>query len=365
MNVLAGSALPPDFHDPLVWSVSLSRFHQDFPSFGFPFQLMPETRMPSGLLIASSPIAHPFEAESAAGFAWNFSSPVGSPPALSTLPYSALSPTFAPPLYQVVAVTDPTGHFQRLRLDDVIFHMAHGPFARLQQDEPTMSPPGNSDQTQGMPTSPGSQIWGMVVTDNSTTQLGPSSIAVSAHVTTLFGSDAGRIERSAGPMQITGPRINQLLETLQDSLSKTISANWGTANTATMATLVDSHAEGGVSTELNAVADGEQEYRPLPHAAGLVADAAPFDQVSLERAIDQFFNQLDELGVGQLVEQESVHVIPLSLALIGTVTAVELARRRLLPITGTGKAARSQDSLGSEELVGFPELPGSWSTRLT
>jgi hypothetical protein len=112
--------------------------------------------------------------------------------------------------------------------------------------------------------------------------------------------------------------------------------------------------------------DQERLLLPLPHAAELVTEAVPFDRASLEHAIDQFFNRLEELGAGDLlVEQGPAHTIPLSLALVGTVAAIELARRWFHPTSEDDKAAHRQRSIGSEELLGFPELPGSWSTRLT
>jgi hypothetical protein len=111
--------------------------------------------------------------------------------------------------------------------------------------------------------------------------------------------------------------------------------------------------------------NGNQKEMPLPHAAGLVAGVLPFDRASLEQAVDQFFDRLEDLGVGQFVEQAPSRVLPLSLTVIGTVTAVEVARRRLRSKTGGGNSSRRQEALSSEELRGFPELPGSWSTRLT
>jgi hypothetical protein len=97
----------------------------------------------------------------------------------------------------------------------------------------------------------------------------------------------------------------------------------------------------------------------------LVAGVLPFDRASLEQAVDQFFDQLEDLGVGQFVEQAPSRVLPLSLTVIGAVTAVEVARRRFRSKTNGGISTRRQDALSSEELRGFPELPGSWSTRLT
>jgi hypothetical protein len=110
---------------------------------------------------------------------------------------------------------------------------------------------------------------------------------------------------------------------------------------------------------------GNQTKLILPQAAGLIANAVPFDQVALEKAVDQFFDQLEGLGMGQFVEQGPTRVIPLSLALLSTATAVEVARRRLKSRTGERKATETQNPLGSEELLGFPELPGSWSTNQT
>jgi hypothetical protein len=103
----------------------------------------------------------------------------------------------------------------------------------------------------------------------------------------------------------------------------------------------------------------------LPQAAGLIAEAMPFDRSSLENAVDQFFDQLEDLGVGQLVEAGPVRVLPIALTVIGTVAVAEAARRRLRGKTRGAYDARRRDPLGSEDLMGFPELPGSWSTRLT
>ena len=107
--------------------------------------------------------------------------------------------------------------------------------------------------------------------------------------------------------------------------------------------------------------NGNQEEIPLPHAAGLVAGVLPFDRASLEQAVNQFFDRLEDLGVGQFVEQAPSRMLPLSLTVIGTVTAVEVARRRLRSKTNGGNSTRRPAALSSEELRGFPELPGSWS----
>jgi hypothetical protein len=108
-----------------------------------------------------------------------------------------------------------------------------------------------------------------------------------------------------------------------------------------------------------------QEALLVPDDAGLIGEATPFDRASLEHAIDQFFDRLDDLGVGKLGDQGKTRLIPLSLTVIGMITALEVARRQLHPRIDDRRTMKQQGSLGSESLLGFPELPGSWSTRLT
>ena len=103
----------------------------------------------------------------------------------------------------------------------------------------------------------------------------------------------------------------------------------------------------------------------LPHAAGLIAKVIPFDRATLEHAVDQFFDQLEDLGVGQLPEPGLPRVLPLTLTVIAAVAGAEIARRRLRVQGSRGRDARRRDPIGSEDLLGFPELPGSWSTRVT
>ena len=120
-------------------------------------------------------------------------------------------------------------------------------------------------------------------------------------------------------------------------------------------------SESGVKPMLNAI----PTKLFLPQAAGLIADAIPFDQASLEKAVDQFFDRLEDLGVGQMVDQGRPGMIPVSLALLSTAAAVEVARRRLKSPDSGRKPSEGRGHLGSEELLGYPELPGSWSTNLT
>jgi len=111
------------------------------------------------------------------------------------------------------------------------------------------------------------------------------------------------------------------------------------------------------------LADGEPEELLPPHAAGLIASVLPYDQRSLEKAVDQFLDQLQELNVGSLIEPDPVRAIVVSTAVIGAAVAVETARRRLSPRRRRNQPTRVWDANESEELLGFPELPGSWSAR--
>jgi hypothetical protein len=114
----------------------------------------------------------------------------------------------------------------------------------------------------------------------------------------------------------------------------------------------------------SATADDHPEEVLEPHAAGLMARVLPFDQRSLEEAVDQFLDQLHELNAGGFIEPSPIRIIVASAAVIGAGVAVEAGRRRLSP-RRRGRLTRAWDANESEELLGFPELPGSWSTRWT
>lgn len=115
---------------------------------------------------------------------------------------------------------------------------------------------------------------------------------------------------------------------------------------------------------IQAVANaGEPDEALPPHAAGLMASFLPHDQRSLEEAVDQFLDQLHELNVGSLIEPDPIRVLVVSAALISAGAVVETARRRLSPRRRRNQPTRVWDAHESEELLGFPELPGSWSAR--
>ena len=210
--------------------------------------------------------------------------------------------------------------------------------------------------------SPGSQGVGVVTAVNTIAQVAPSMTVAPAHLTALLGSDTGRGDSLIQHVRTNEAPGNQIMEAGRGSLSNTSSTH--VVPTDAPVSMAAAHPDDNPPLPVS-LPNGNQEEIPLPHAAGLVAGVLPFDRASLEQAVDQFFDQLEDLGVGQFVEQAPSRMLPLSLTVIGAVTAVEVARRRFRSKTNGGISTRRQDALSSEELRGFPELPGSWSTRLT
>jgi hypothetical protein len=221
----------------------------------------------------------------------------------------------------------------------------------VQADDVTVSPSGN-------------QTAVLAQGGNSIGQIAPSVIASPGNLTALFKPEPEHDDRSIQMARSGESPGNQPVEAAQVNLPKSGSASLVTTDDFTAGGVAHRGDDNPVSVG-DPLLSGNQAKLLLPQAAGLIANAVPFDQAALEKAVDRFFDQLEDLGMGQLVEQGPTRVIPLSLALLSTVTAVEVARRRLKSRTGERKATERQNPLGSEELLGFPELPGSWSTNLT
>ncbi|MGO8900520.1 MAG: hypothetical protein ACLQU5_19560 [Isosphaeraceae bacterium] len=246
-----------------------------------------------------------------------------------------------------------------------MLHAARDLSTKPLQDEMTLDSAGDPTQADDVTVSPmGNQSAVLAQGGNSIGQIASSVIASPGHLSVLFNPEPGHDDQSIRTARIGESPGNQPVEAAQGNLPKSGSANLVTTDDST----ADGVAHRGDDISASVVdpkLSGNQTKLLLPQAAGLIANAVPFDQAALEKAVDQFFDQLENLGMGQLVEQGPTRVIPLSLALLSTVTAVEVARRRLKSRTGERKATARQNPHGSEELLGFPELPGSWSTNLT
>ncbi len=103
---------------------------------------------------------------------------------------------------------------------------------------------------------------------------------------------------------------------------------------------------------------------PRPSSADVIAGAIPFDRATLERAIDRFIEQIDDLGASDLVGRGPARIILLSMALASGVLALDVLRRRWLQSV-IGGEWRARDRQERQDRPGFPQLPGSWSSRLT
>ena len=247
---------------------------------------------------------------------------------------------------------------------DTILMREHGLEAKPLPEANAGNVAGETEGAQGgiAAISPGSQGVGVVTAVNTIAQVAPSMTVAPAHLTALLSSDSGRGDSLIQPVRTNEAPGNQIMEAGRGSLSNTSSTH--VVATDAPVTMAAAHPDDNPPLPVS-LPNGNQEEIPLPHAAGLVAGVLPFDRASLEQAVNQFFDRLEDLGVGQFVEQAPSRVLPLSLTVIGAVTAVEVARRRFRSKTNGGISTRRQDALSSEELRGFPELPGSWSTRLT
>jgi hypothetical protein len=221
------------------------------------------------------------------------------------------------------------------------------------------NPSDVAHETQGaMPAAAG-------VTAPQSSQITSSGNIISAHLTAFLNPESARGRQFTSIGQPGEDSGGQKSEWGLGSVAKLVSPNLVTAETSRATTgdsIPDGDARGPLSERRSL---GDRIGSLLPHAAGLIAEVMPFDRSSLEDAVDQFFDQLEDLGAGQLAEAGPVQMLPLSLTVVGTVVVAEAARRRLRGKPGGGHDTRRRDPLGSEDLMGFPELPGSWSTRLT
>lgn len=98
----------------------------------------------------------------------------------------------------------------------------------------------------------------------------------------------------------------------------------------------------------------------LPISADVIARIIPFDRAALERAIDRLIDQLDGGGARELLKRGPARIILFSMALAGSALALEVLRRRW---SAAGEL-RAHCRSAREDLIGFPELPGSWWSRI-
>jgi hypothetical protein len=101
-----------------------------------------------------------------------------------------------------------------------------------------------------------------------------------------------------------------------------------------------------------------------PSSADLIADVSRYDRGALDRAIDQFFMQTDEVEGNGAGGHGPARIAFVAAALAGSFAGLDIARRRWRRWK-TGDDVRVRGGLGGGDHIGFPELPGSWSSKLT
>jgi hypothetical protein len=117
-------------------------------------------------------------------------------------------------------------------------------------------------------------------------------------------------------------------------------------------------SEAAIATPLSPdppVADSREI--PAPRGAGLIADVLPVDRAALEEAVNRLLDRFEDLAAPS--EGQAPWLSP-TLALGLAAAALEVARRRLRRKLG-GRNGRLRGGL---VLLGFFELPGSWTEKL-
>jgi len=343
--------MPGFHHDSSPWG-ELPPPAPEFPAYSDP-HADPQVASPlispgseSENVVVSTPSSESMASESMAA--------VPTPPSHGNIP-TGLQPPGQPPPFPIL--TGDPGRFLRAMRDLS---------TRSLPDEMTLGSVEETDQADDVSVSPaGNQTAILAAGGNSISQIAPSVTASPGHLTALVSSDPGHDDQSLRMARSGETPGNQPVEAALVNLSKIGSAILVTTDNSATDDGVAHRGDDNFASAVDPQLSGSQTKLLLPQAAGLIANAVPFDQAALEKAVDQFFDKLEDLGMGHLVEQGPTRVIPLSLAVISAVTAAEVARRRLKSRTGERQATERQNSLGSEELLGFPELPGSWSTNLT
>jgi hypothetical protein len=110
--------------------------------------------------------------------------------------------------------------------------------------------------------------------------------------------------------------------------------------------------------------DGRLPELPGPKSADLITSVLPFDRAALDRAVDQFFEKFAEIDPDELVRPVSARIILYTLAVAGAYAGLDVVRRRWRQATA-GKNVRVPHALATAYPVGFPQLPGSWSSRMS
>lgn len=208
-------------------------------------------------------------------------------------------------------------------------------------------------------------------------QTGPLALTATATNVVVAGLSAS-IALPGPPAQPAGSAAADLGHTAHLSGSPALSAA-GRSHSDGRASLEPSHQGGAPGhTELTTIqahtgmlpaagtvptAATPDEAPPSPLGADLIVEAFPFSGHTLERSLDAFVRQLEEVDVAGLVARSPAPIFVTSLSVLGTGAAAIVASEMLQRRSRRGRRLRVVDSTGRELALSFPELPRSWSQR--
>jgi hypothetical protein len=254
------------------------------------------------------------------------------------------------------------------RRPDFNFMHARDSAAKLSTDPSMPESSLSGDQTAGITTLSAPAVAAQVLLGSSAGGSALASVAsFPVHITSLSDFEGNRL--GATPHDaLTHDGIVEYFGNLSPTLLAKIV---GPALFAPGATVRTAPLQGQIGAILTSdpadplTGPDSRQTPALPHAAGLIAEALPLDGRSLQQAIDQFLDRLPELDLGQFKEEGPARVVPYSLVFLGAVVAALAVRRRFRGNGAGDMVSRERDSRENDDLIGFPELPGSWSTRVT
>lgn len=109
------------------------------------------------------------------------------------------------------------------------------------------------------------------------------------------------------------------------------------------------------------IQQGEAETSLAARAADLIATCAPFDLGAVERAVDQFLGQLDELGGDVAGLRDLGEWLPSAMAVTVLIVGADAVRRKIKSESNVAEGDRK-----ATDLFEFPGLPGRgprWATE--
>lgn len=186
--------------------------------------------------------------------------------------------------------------------------------------------------------------------------IGPAAGSLPAQPLSLLGGDHGGLMRVVSPGE--GSHSPNSLTATSAGQSPESGAEWSRPRpTAGAETARTTTTDRGLEV-------GALDEWPGPSGVDLIAGMLPFNRAALDRAIERFFHQMEDPNPGGFVGQRPAHVVFCTLALACTFAALDVINKRRRQARA-GRNGGVRDPLTTGAPVGFPELPGSWISRLS